>query len=341
MDNDIVIEDWSDINETASKPRGILLNPSFYGLLLKYLYARFFKKPVSIGLSGCKFKADRALLGLLLINHEYLNKGFLSTFEALCNIKVLEENPHRLYGMIAFYIYLIRSSSINRFEVDTKGNISIEWSYSNGVVYKIHIPGHLAKKGYFFPEETFPKKDCKPVNGKCPYPNDVKDLTILDIGGYIGDSALYFYAYGARHVKVYEPLFYDIAKRNLEINSLPVDVEPYGVGDGTYQYINEEVDSDLGASGLKPGNLKIPTKGFDEILGEGHYDLAKIDCEGCEYYLLKADCNSLKSVERYVIEVHGTPTPLISKFRNCGLKPFKLGYIDKEKFQSYLYVNNC
>ncbi|MEB3691439.1 MAG: hypothetical protein G5Z43_000789 [Caldisphaeraceae archaeon] len=60
MNNGIIIEDWSGINEVRSKSGSILLNSSSYGLLLKYLYVRFFKKPVSIRLSGRKFK----LIGL-------------------------------------------------------------------------------------------------------------------------------------------------------------------------------------------------------------------------------------------------------------------------------------
>lgn len=42
----------------------------------------------------------------------------------------------------------------------------------------------------------------------------VRDKIVLDVGAYIGDTALFFVSRGARKVYAYEPVFYKIAKKH-------------------------------------------------------------------------------------------------------------------------------
>ena len=48
---------------------------------------------------------------------------------------------------------------------------------------------------------------------------DVEDRAVLDIGAFIADSSLFFASRGARKVYAYEPVFYEIAMRNVELNN--------------------------------------------------------------------------------------------------------------------------
>jgi len=45
---------------------------------------------------------------------------------------------------------------------------------------------------------------------------DYRDVVVLDVGGYIGDTALWALAKGARYVHVYEPVYWREATQNLE-----------------------------------------------------------------------------------------------------------------------------
>ncbi|MEM4965104.1 MAG: FkbM family methyltransferase, partial [Pyrobaculum sp.] len=51
---------------------------------------------------------------------------------------------------------------------------------------------------------------------------------------------------------------------------------------------------------------------------EGGLDLVKMDCEGCEYALIATPCEIIRLAREYVVEIHGTPTPLIHHISKCG-----------------------
>jgi len=51
---------------------------------------------------------------------------------------------------------------------------------------------------------------------------------------------------------------------------------------------------------------------------EGQIDLMKMDCEGCEYSLLKLDKETIKLPRQYIIEIHGSETPILDKMTDRG-----------------------
>ena len=51
---------------------------------------------------------------------------------------------------------------------------------------------------------------------------------------------------------------------------------------------------------------------------EGQIDLVKMDCEGCEYSLLKLDKETERLPRQYIIEIHGSETPILDKMTDCG-----------------------
>jgi len=50
---------------------------------------------------------------------------------------------------------------------------------------------------------------------------------------------------------------------------------------------------------------------------EGRIDLVKMDCEGCEYSLIKLDKETIKLSRQYIIEIHGSETPILDKMADC------------------------
>jgi hypothetical protein len=106
------------------------------------------------------------------------------------------------------------------------------------------------------------------------------------------------------------------AERNLKRNNLQADVCPMGVGLGYPVYLHKE----CGATGLHVGSIIVKTRCISEVLNEDDYDLAKFDCEGCEYSLLLASREDINRVNKYIVECHGSPMLLYGKFKECGFR---------------------
>lgn len=56
------------------------------------------------------------------------------------------------------------------------------------------------------------------------------------------------------------------------------------------------------------------------IKREGVIDLVKMDCEGCEYSLLRLDEDLLKLSKQYIVEIHGAELPIIDVYMRNGFK---------------------
>jgi FkbM family methyltransferase len=133
---------------------------------------------------------------------------------------------------------------------------------------------------------------------------DVKGKIVADIGGYLGETTVLFARMGARHIHVYEPVYYRLLERNLRLNNVTnATVHPYGV------WIEEDVYGVALAgftTGLKIGDIKIRTKPIGDAIVD--VDIVKMDCEGCEWALLTLTCQEIRRAEEYAIEIHG-PEP--------------------------------
>jgi FkbM family methyltransferase len=145
---------------------------------------------------------------------------------------------------------------------------------------------------------------------------DVKGKIVADIGGYLGETTVLFAQMGARHIHVYEPVFYRLLEHNLRLNNVTnATVHPYGV------WIEEDVygvaPQDSG-TGLKIGDIKITTKPIGDAIVD--VDVVKMDCEGCEWALLMLTCQEIRRAEEYAIEIHGPEPPLVRKMEKCGFQ---------------------
>lgn len=163
---------------------------------------------------------------------------------------------------------------------------------------------------------------------------NVKDKVVIDIGAYIGDTALYFISKGASKVYAYEPipLFYELLVRTIKINNLSNRIHPYNYG-MWYAITKSYIKLSGGVSGLLANTgsrkvIQIKTKKFSDILFDDvipnlqrdTFLCAKIDCEGCEYSLICEPCHVLKLVNEYIIEIHGSETIIVDKMRKCGFQ---------------------
>jgi predicted RNA methylase len=132
---------------------------------------------------------------------------------------------------------------------------------------------------------------------------EVRGKTVIDIGGYIGETAIYFSLNGARHVYVFEPDARRcvLARRNIEMN---------GLGDritlvqksvcGSNSSRSTTLEGILHSYGLKSAVLKA-------------------DCEGCEYPLLLAErSDAINALEQIQLEYHSGYLNLERRLKALG-----------------------
>jgi len=158
---------------------------------------------------------------------------------------------------------------------------------------------------------------------------NVKGKKVVDVGGYIGDTAIYFAVKGAKHIYVFEPYppFIKIAIKNIKLNKLEKKVtllnEAIGKKNKTI-YIDENHENatveDLKKS--KRGK-KIRVTTLEEIVKRFKLKDAvlKIDCEGCEYpSLLNTPNKVLRNFEQIMLEYHYGYLNLKKKLEEAGFK---------------------
>lgn len=147
--------------------------------------------------------------------------------------------------------------------------------------------------------------------------NGIRNGNIVDIGAFIGDTAIYFASKGAKKVIAFEPaknLFY-IALQNVQLNGLGSIIcmrnEAIGLD------YNEEnlyyIKTHPGSSSMVPPKrghfncYKVKVVPLSSVLANFEYiDLLKIDCEGTEDMILlhAHDAGLLKHVSSVIVEVH-------------------------------------
>lgn len=141
------------------------------------------------------------------------------------------------------------------------------------------------------------------VNGRC----------VIDIGGNIGDSAIYFVLNGASRVISVEPFpkTYEKALFNINVNKLNKRVEIRNAAvsvdnKGVYLDANETSTGLLSATDFNMGQLLVRSLTLDDIVRMANSEdiVLKMDCEGCEYSLMSTNSKVLESVQEILLEYH-------------------------------------
>lgn len=141
---------------------------------------------------------------------------------------------------------------------------------------------------------------------------DVKDRVVVDIGGNIGDTALYFASRGAAYVYAYEPFerLHRAAVRNVKLAGLDnVTLVHSGVGaESTSLRANDgewTITRSSGSHGEVITILDLAGVLNSAIISHPGMRLAcKVDCEGYEHQLFKKGVADFSLVEQWVVEVH-------------------------------------
>ena len=116
------------------------------------------------------------------------------------------------------------------------------------------------------------------------YECDCTNKTVLDVGGYCGETAVFFWSRGAMKIIVYEPVLahHDFIKKNVRLSGIKAELHEEGIGkdDGTiainYDYANQKFG--LLSEGKSQSEIRI--RNVTDAIIESKADIAKFDCEG-------------------------------------------------------------
>ncbi len=161
---------------------------------------------------------------------------------------------------------------------------------------------------------------------KGEYKCDCAGRVVLDIGGFQGETAVFFSLLGAKKVVLYEPVaaHQEFIKRNIETNRVDAEIHCEGIDleTGTRTFSYDEINAGLGLMCTGSKKMTIKVRNIAEVIDESGADIAKLDCEGAEESLVGVSTSTLRKVERYMIESHSEAIKkaLIEKFTNAGFE---------------------
>ncbi len=148
---------------------------------------------------------------------------------------------------------------------------------------------------------------------------NVKDKSILDIGGFVGDSAIYFNLRGAKRIVSIEasPWAFQMAKRNVETNKfnniLLINCAIYKEDNKKLRLSMQKTNTGFKAKESDgSGDIEVPTCTLDSLIEKyGPFDLLKMDCEGCEYDIVLHGPENLRRFEKIDLEYHTYNTRIL------------------------------
>jgi FkbM family methyltransferase len=156
------------------------------------------------------------------------------------------------------------------------------------------------------------------------YECDCRSKVVLDIGGFEGESAVYFWAKKAKKIKIYEPVatHVEFIKENTLLNTINAEICQAGIGNRNETKIIHYNQTDPGFGFLSEGakTMKIKVRNVSEVIEESGAEIAKFDCEGAEESLVNVPNEVLRKIEYYLIEVHSKKIrkAILEKFQSAG-----------------------
>jgi len=258
-------------------------------------------------------------------------KGFLLTVNTLGLSWALRETIRRVFGISYTWrdiqvdstslFRLLRKLVFNRYDVyGSRGEVVVKTCFGEiSVDMQDHDLLNLLSEPF---EEMYGYVD---VDGR----------VVVDIGAYIGETALYFIHKGARRVYAFEPVekFFRYLLKNISRNNLEgkkIIAFNYGAW---FRDMITKVNINGSGTGLRVDYsrpcVELSVRSLKDIIEmvydrEGVIDLVKMDCEGCEYSLLRLDEELLRLPKQYIIEIHGAELPIIDLMTYNGFKAEKM-----------------
>jgi FkbM family methyltransferase len=199
------------------------------------------------------------------------------------------------------------------------------WAYdpANGLWFK----GNAKFRHMYGPIiETFHYGEYEPL--------DVNGRVVVDVGAFIGDSAIYFALKGARRVIAIEPhpsAFFEMLD-NIRLNNMESVIMPVNAGlaskPGKVCVENVDVSNTYNIY-HRPGDCPnaVPAVTLSELISRFGIDpndaVIKMDCEGCEYDVILNDYEHVKLFRELILEYHSNVNKLLkvlSRDYECNVR---------------------
>jgi len=141
------------------------------------------------------------------------------------------------------------------------------------------------------------------------YDMDFSGKTLLDVGGFMGETAVYFLKVcGVKRVVMYEPveMHSGFIHENFKLNDVSVEVHHEGIGcsDGFVKVRYDKIDVEFGLESGGNNEVTIKVRDVTKVIVESNADVAKFDCEGAEMYLADVPMEVLRRLEYVIVETH-------------------------------------
>jgi len=170
---------------------------------------------------------------------------------------------------------------------------------------------------------------------------NVQNKSVLDIGAFVGDSAIYFILKGAKKVYAIEPHHdaYNEMLENIKLNNMENKIIPINMGinyEKDYITIDVKDITHVAFSIFKSNNntgIKVPAGKLSDIIDKYNIDaqVLKMDCEGCEYDIILKDYDTIKEFDEIGFEYHACNTKIpVSKLLEKLNKDFECKIIDRK-----------
>jgi hypothetical protein len=123
----------------------------------------------------------------------------------------------------------------------------------------------------------------------------------LDIGGFQGESAVYFWILMPRKKIIYELVqeYCDQISVNKRLNNIDSEIFQCDIG-----IEDSPLLIDVFASG-QAKRKRVEVKNITKVLPDSNADIGKVDCEGTEIYLTSVPNKILRKMLLYMLELQG------------------------------------
>jgi len=290
------------IAEMLTKVRRALasryLFDNWLSLLIRYALIRLgFNVKLTAKVNGCDFELGPEVFGCLV---NRASRGL---------IKLIRCDDRDVFVIYTNEIQV----PIQEFE---KSNAcAIDLAVKNGWVYDL-TNGFWFKNSvkfrhmYWFIPDIFDYGEYESLN--------VVGRVVVDVGAYVGDSAIYFALKGAKRVIAIEPhpgafseMLDNIRLNNLEGMIIPVNA---GLASKPGKVCTKKV-SVYATFNIyhKPGDCPnaVPAMTLNELISrfsvEGNDTALKMDCEGCEFDVILNDYEHARLFRELILEYHSKP----------------------------------
>jgi len=158
------------------------------------------------------------------------------------------------------------------------------------------------------------------------YDWDYRGKVVLDIGGFQGESAVFFFKNGAKKIIIYEPVetHHELIKQNILLNQVSAEIHGEGIGShDCIETVSYQI-ADLGfrIDGIGQHKMQIKIRNLASIIEESHADIAKFNCEGAEKSIINLHPEVLRKIAVYLVMAHSKQISemIITKFKQSGFE---------------------